>query len=157
MELWHHWPWYFFLHVAAPARELVVPQPIQANLSAPDTQMAGWKTLDDLSLLPLIRDHSYVRPQVIFKHSTRCSVSSGALSRLNQHEFPPQSDFYFLDIIRYRPVSGEIAETFNVRHESPQIILLWQGNPVYHESHRGISFSSLEQVLGTLVIPEPGN
>ncbi|MBL7729010.1 MAG: bacillithiol system redox-active protein YtxJ [Dinghuibacter sp.] len=114
--------------------------------------MSGWKPLTDSSLLEQVSKDSHTRPQVIFKHSTRCSVSSGALSRLNQHVFPEQADFYFLDLIRFRSVSNEVAEVFHIRHESPQIILLWQNQVVYHASHRQIVFDKLAEQLSALTV-----
>jgi len=116
--------------------------------------MIWWKALDDMSLLHAARDNSFVRPQVIFKNSTRCSVSSGALSRLNRNDDPENADFYLLDLIRYRHISNEIAEQFGITHESPQLLLIWQGKVVYHESHSRISFDELDQQIGTLTPAE---
>lgn len=109
--------------------------------------MIGWKPLDDISLLTTIRDDSFVRPQVIFKHSTRCGISSGALSRMNRNDDLPGTDTYLLDLIRNRQISNAIAEDFGVAHESPQILLVWQGRVVYRDSHGAISYDKLEQEL----------
>lgn len=109
--------------------------------------MLGWKKLDDIALLPVIRDDSFERPQVIFKHSTRCSVSSGALSRMNRNEDPAGADIYLLDLISYRDISNTLAAHYDIRHESPQLLLVWLGKVVYHESHSAISYEKLEQQL----------
>ena len=90
-----------------------------------------------------IKANSNHRPQVIFKHSTRCAVSSMAMSRLERHEPPDELDFYFLDIISNRQVSGKIAYDFKVRHESPQILLIKDGVCVYDESHSGIEMKEI--------------
>jgi bacillithiol system protein YtxJ len=106
-------------------------------------QLTATEQLDD------IRVKSIQRPQVIFKHSTRCSVSSMALNRLEREEAPENTDFHFLDLIQYRTLSGEIADTFQVHHESPQILLIKNAECVYDESHQGISMQELaEQIAG---------
>lgn len=112
--------------------------------------MTGWKSLTASSELEQVRTASFVRPQVIFKHSTRCGISSGALSRLNQHVFPEDADFHLLDLIQYRSLSNEIAVEWNIRHESPQLLLIWQNKVVYHASHRQIIYTELTQQLSGL-------
>ena len=106
-------------------------------------QLTATEQLDD------IRVKSIQRPQVIFKHSTRCSVSSMALNRLEREEAPENADYHFLDLIQYRTLSGEIADTFQVHNESPQILLIKNAECVYDESHQGISMQELaEQIAG---------
>jgi len=89
----------------------------------------------------LTRSHQY--PQVIFKHSTRCSISSMVLHRLERDEVPTGADFYFLDLLKYRPISSAIAERFQVHHESPQIIVIKNGEVVYDESHMSIQMQEI--------------
>lgn len=107
----------------------------------------NWIPLTELAQLDLIKKQSFDSPQVIFKHSTRCSISSMALNRLERETPPSNTHFYFLDLIKYRAISNEIAEQFNVYHESPQILVIKNGECVYDESHQGISmFEIAEQV-----------
>lgn len=84
---------------------------------------------------------------MIFKHSTRCATSSMAKSRLERSEPPGITDFYFLDLIKYRDLSNRIAEDFNVHHASPQVLLIKNEICVYDESHNGIRMSEIEQHL----------
>ena len=98
-----------------------------------------WIEINDLSVLEQIKTKSFLQPQVIFKHSTRCSVSSIAKNRLDKSEQPEGTDFYFLDLIKHRDVSSAIAELFQVHHESPQVLLIKNGECVYDESHYAIS------------------
>ncbi|MDO9374230.1 MAG: bacillithiol system redox-active protein YtxJ [Bacteroidota bacterium] len=109
----------------------------------------NWKDLTEEAQLTEIKEASKTRPQVIFKHSTRCSISAVAKSRLERSTPPSDVDFYFLDLIRYRPVSNKTAEEFAVYHESPQLLLIKNGECVYDESHSGISMADLEDQLGT--------
>ena len=70
-----------------------------------------------------------------------------AKSRLERNEQPEAGDFYFLDLIRYRSLSNQIAEDFAVAHESPQILLIKNTECVYEESHSGIQMDEiLEQI-----------
>ncbi len=104
----------------------------------------NWIPLTDEAQLSTISTRSSEKPQVIFKHSTRCSISSMALSRLERADATDAIDFYYLDLIKYRPISAQIAELFHVAHESPQILLIQNGTCTYDESHMGIS---MEEIL----------
>jgi bacillithiol system protein YtxJ len=107
----------------------------------------NWIPLTSESQLQEIIDLSKTTPQVIFKHSTRCSISSMALNRMEQADQPANIDFYYLDLIQYRPISQQIAELFSVFHESPQVLLIKDGNCTYSETHMGIRMDELiEQV-----------
>ena len=87
------------------------------------------------------------KPQVIFKHSTRCSLSNVVKNRLEKAQAPGDIDFYYLDLLNYRPVSNAIAETFSIEHESPQVLLIKDGKCVYNESHMGIDMEELKDQL----------
>lgn len=108
-----------------------------------------WIDLTSLDQLEAIRSKSAERPQVIFKHSTRCSISSMALARLNRSEQPADTDFYLLDLIQYRAISNAIADDFQVYHESPQVLVIRNGACVYDESHNGISMDEIVESVQT--------
>ncbi len=112
--------------------------------------MPDWITLTDIEQLIAIKEKSYEKPQVLFKHSTRCSVSSVALKRMEKGGIISGADFYFIDLFRFRKISGKIAETFNVYHESPQILLIENGERVYNESHPGITMQELSDQIFSL-------
>lgn len=84
------------------------------------------------------------QPQVIFKHSTRCSISSVAKNRLERANVPDNAAFYFLDLLAYRSLSNSIAERFAVDHESPQILVIKNGKCVYDESHMSIDMEEIK-------------
>jgi len=102
-----------------------------------------WIHLTDEELLKQIISKSQIRPQVIFKHSSRCSISSMALQRLQRVSQPSDIDFYFLDLLSYRNLSNKIAQLFKVPHESPQVLLIRDGLCIYEESHMGISMNDI--------------
>lgn len=105
----------------------------------------NWIHINNEAQLNEIIQKSSGKPQVIFKHSTRCSISSVALNRLQKAGFSDQIDFYYLDLISYRPLSNKIAELFKVQHESPQVLLIKEGKCIYDESHMGISMDEIEE------------
>jgi bacillithiol system protein YtxJ len=105
----------------------------------------NWISLNNPSQLQQIIQHSITRPQVIFKHSTRCPISSMAKNRLEKNTPPANTDFYYLDLIAYRAVSDQISEDFNVQHESPQVLLIKNGECVYNESHSGIRMDEISE------------
>lgn len=86
---------------------------------------------------------------VIFKHSTRCSISMMARKRfeLDADTLPAAVPFYFLDLIAFREISNAVADTFKVHHESPQLLLIRDGQCIYEASHGEISAEELlEQI-----------
>lgn len=104
----------------------------------------NWIPLLNEQQLEEIKTNSANRPQVIFKHSSRCSISSMARNRLDKNAFPRGIDFYFLDILNHRNISNKIASDFMVHHESPQVLLINKGACVYDESHSGIQMDEIK-------------
>ena len=102
-----------------------------------------WIHLTDDDQLKQVVTKSHIKPQVIFKHSTRCSISAVALQRLQKVSQPSDIDFYFLDLLSYRQLSNQVADTFDVVHESPQILLIRNGECVYDESHMSIQMKEI--------------
>lgn len=102
-----------------------------------------WINLTDESQLQKIKEKSIVRPQLIFKHSTRCGISSMAKARLDRSSPLDGMDFYFLDLITHRNISNKISSDFNVYHESPQVLIIKDGESVYDESHSAIDMQQI--------------
>ncbi|RZS92579.1 bacillithiol system redox-active protein YtxJ [Aquimarina brevivitae] len=100
-----------------------------------------WKSLTTMEQLDTIEKESKTRPQVIFKHSTRCGISRMALNGFERGfgYQDNQVDLYFLDLLNYRDLSQEIASRFQVWHESPQMIIIKNGETVAHQSHSAIN------------------
>lgn len=105
----------------------------------------NWIEITQESQLTDVKEKSKAKPQLIFKHSTRCSISSMAKSRLERGTTPDGIDFYYLDLIKYRNISQKIVDEFDVSHESPQVLLIKNGVCVYDESHSGISMDEIAQ------------
>lgn len=98
-----------------------------------------WKALDSADQLNDIKQQPGY--SVIFKHSTRCSISMMAKRRfeLDWDQFPEELPLYFLDLIKHRDISNQVAEQFQVHHESPQLLLIKDGECILDQSHGGIS------------------
>jgi bacillithiol system protein YtxJ len=105
--------------------------------------LMNWIPLTTQEQLETIKASSETEPVVIFKHSTRCSISAVAKARLERAEAPDKINFYYLDLIKYRGVSDAIETTFGVSHESPQVLLIKEGKCVYDESHSAIDMQEL--------------
>ncbi|HEX8040658.1 MAG TPA: bacillithiol system redox-active protein YtxJ [Chryseosolibacter sp.] len=109
-----------------------------------------WITLKDLKQLDEIRAQSKEQPVLIYKHSSRCSISRTAFDRLERKwdsGAVAGMKRYFLDLISYREVSNQIAEQFLVEHQSPQILVIKDGQSILDLSHYEIDFEHIRSVL----------
>ena len=86
---------------------------------------------------------------LIFKHSTRCAISSVALNRFENSWKPAEKQvaIYFLDLLKYRSISDQISKKYNIPHESPQALLIKNGKCIYSNSHSGISAADVLSAL----------
>lgn len=113
-----------------------------------------WITLDSESQINEIIKASHEMPCLVFKHSTRCSISSMAKNRLDKKSdaltVPVKA--YYLDLIRFRNISNALTEAFHVHHESPQILLIKNGLCVHDASHMDVSIREINEGLDAKVI-----
>jgi bacillithiol system protein YtxJ len=108
-----------------------------------------WNSINSVEQIEQIKEESREQPVVIFKHSTTCSISATAKSRLERQWADAGLENvkpYYLDLLNYRPVSAEIAQSFAVKHESPQLLLIKDGQCQYHGSHLGISLQEVKKL-----------
>lgn len=108
----------------------------------------AWRPLTDLGQLNEIIQESVAKPVLLFKHSTRCGVSRMTLKQFeNEYDLADQVTPYFLDLLEYRSISNAIAERFGVEHQSPQLLLIRNGQAVYDASHSAIAVDSLRRYI----------
>ena len=88
---------------------------------------------------------SQEKPQVIFKYSSCCQSSEVVFQRLQKNCCPGEIDFHFLDLNSYNDISEKVSATFGVPHQSPQILVINEGQCVFHESHPEISLEGILQ------------
>jgi thioredoxin 1 len=105
--------------------------------------------LSDVDELEAAIAESRERPVLLFKHSRYCGVSCEALdelhSHIDRHEGP--TSYKMITVQTHRPVSDAAAARFNVRHETPQALLLRDGKVVWNASHFRITADQLDRVL----------
>lgn len=108
-----------------------------------------WIALNSTEQLSEIRERSKIRPQFIFKHSTTCGISRMVFGMFSE-SYPLDknvADLYYLDLHAYRQVSNEVGITFQVLHQSPQLLVIKNGETVFHTSHGTITEVNLEQFV----------
>ncbi|HMS67483.1 MAG TPA: bacillithiol system redox-active protein YtxJ [Saprospiraceae bacterium] len=105
-----------------------------------------WKSLTSFDDIETINKESFDAPVVILKHSRTCSISAMAKMRL-EDKWDLELDAYYLDILSYRNLSNALAEKYQVHHESPQLLLIKNGECTYDASHFDISVAELKESL----------
>ncbi len=110
----------------------------------------SWKELKSDQDLDFAIALTNQTPIMLFKHSTRCSISTTALSRLERNwndgiDIQP----FFLDLIQYRSLSNLIENKFFIKHESPQVLVLYKGECIYHASHLEINYKSITKATSS--------
>lgn len=94
----------------------------------------------------------FEKPQVIYKHSYSCAVSLFAKSSLESglESASKQADFHLVDVIAQRELTKKIAETTGIRHESPQVIVMYNGFPFWNASHGDVQIDALRDALNEI-------
>lgn len=113
-----------------------------------------WRTVSSEEILDDILAPSNERPQVIFKHSNQCGTSFFAKKNLevvNKTELE-QVDLHLIDVIHQRMLSRYLSEKVGVRHESPQLFVLKEGQVIWSGSHHQVNadnlMNAINQALG---------
>ncbi|AMA50618.1 MULTISPECIES: bacillithiol system redox-active protein YtxJ [Flavobacterium] len=109
----------------------------------------NWNTIKTEQEVLNIVEKSNNKPQVIFKDSVTCGISAFAKERLTNgfNLIENICDFNYLDLLTYRSVSNFIAETLEVIHQSPQIIVLINGKVIYRDSHHTIEAHKIAEKI----------
>jgi bacillithiol system protein YtxJ len=106
----------------------------------------NWLNLESVEQLQSIKASSKTNPVLIFKHSTQCSISRTALDRLERNWNGGEMEAvkpFLLDLLKHRDLSNQIASLFSVEHESPQVLLIENGEAVYDRSHFSIDYRDI--------------
>lgn len=102
--------------------------------------------IQTIDRLDEIDQASFQEPQIIYKHSTTCELNQMTWNELQQSDF----DLHYLDLLTYRPISNAIEARYQVRHESPQILIIKDGKCIYHVSHRKIKNTEIKAFLASI-------
>lgn len=103
----------------------------------------NWLPLTDPAQLDAVDEASAERAVLLFKHSTRCSISSAALDRLERAWTAADDAAHpscLLDLLRHRDISNAIAGRYAVEHASPQVLVIRNGRCIHHASHFDITY-----------------
>lgn len=109
-----------------------------------------WLPLTDAAQVAALADESRQHPVIVFKHSTTCSISAAAKAKIERQWAASGLDgvpIYYLDLLRFRPLSAQIAEQFGVQHESPQLLLIQNGEATFNASHMGIRLDAVKAAV----------
>lgn len=114
-----------------------------------EEKVLPWIPLSELQQLNHIENKSATKTQVIFKHSTRCGISSMVMNQfVDAYNLTEKDlDLYYLDLLNYRDISNEIAAKFQVMHESPQLLVIKNGVVVAQDSHGAINEIDLNRFV----------
>jgi len=104
------------------------------------------QSVDDLN--DALRE-STTRPVLLFKHSLTCPISTRAFDELRSYlnNADPRISYKLITVQTAPAVSDEAASRLQVRHQSPQAILVKHGAEIWHASHYDITASALEQAI----------
>lgn len=113
-----------------------------------EEKVLPWQALTEVSQLDEIEKRSSTTTQVIFKHSTRCGISSMVMNQfVSMYDIDAKLDLYYLDLLSYREVSDEVGYKFQVIHQSPQLLIIKNGTTVAHASHGAINDLDLSKFI----------
>lgn len=106
---------------------------------------------DQLKEVCVLSERNDIKAVLILKHSTRCSISSMALNRLERSWTLSEKEVpvYYLDLLKYRNVSDKIEDIFGITHQSPQILVIKNGKSIYTSSHSDISTPEIEAAINS--------
>lgn len=108
-----------------------------------------WIPLTSLKQLEAIKNESKAETIFIFKHSTRCGISSMVIKRFENlfDESMKNIKVYYLDLLNYRTISDEVGYTFQVMHQSPQLLVIRNEAAIFDASHYDITNIDIQKYL----------
>ncbi|MEO9570050.1 MAG: bacillithiol system redox-active protein YtxJ [Polaribacter sp.] len=109
----------------------------------------NWIPLTSLGQLEEIKEISKTESVFIFKHSTRCGISSMVIKHFEAlfTEEHKNLKVYYLDLLNYRSISEEVGYTFQVMHQSPQLLIVKNGVSIHNASHYDITLTDLSRFM----------
>lgn len=109
-----------------------------------------WDEITSTEEVDEIHLASNAKIQVIYKHSRSCGVcyiSRNSLEKM-EDDIRESIDLYMVDVIRDRPISKYISEKYGIRHESPQMLIIKEGEVIWHGSHYKVKLDNLLKQVG---------
>lgn len=96
-----------------------------------------WFELTHEETLEQVITASHTQPVVLFKHSRTCPISAMAREKLIKAKSEDLLTLPVYEIIvqQSRFISDEVARRWAIKHESPQVLVIYRNRVVYHASH----------------------
>lgn len=111
--------------------------------------MAEFREITNSQELKQIFDESCQRKIILFKHSTTCPISGRAWNEVQ--DFIKDSSnavlVVMIKVIESRPVSNQVTEELGIKHQSPQVLLLFHKHVLWHTSHQAVTQSNIKKAL----------
>ena len=86
-------------------------------------------------------------PIVFYKHSATCGLSARARREMERFAEESEAPIFEVVVQEARPVSNTIADRFSIRHETPQAIVVYQGQATFDVSHGKIKAERVENAI----------
>ena len=89
---------------------------------------------------------------MIYKHSATCELCEVAKREMHAMSDGGGLDVFEIVVQTARPLSNHVEAHFGIRHESPQVIILHKGMPVFNASHLKVTQSRVQDAISTLAM-----
>ena len=99
----------------------------------------SYQSIHSINDFRAVLDQSKSEVVVVFKHSSTCELSAAAKIEIANVNLP----VFELVVQNSRPLSNHIEDHFKIRHESPQVIIIYQEKPIYNSSHRDVTADNI--------------
>ena len=111
--------------------------------------LSGLIVLDSVDALERVIAASEERLVLLFKHSATCGTSAQAHDELVAHlsEGQHTTQHAIVTVQTHRDVSDAVATRLNVRHETPQVLLIQEGRVVWEASHFRVTADTIKDAI----------
>ena len=109
----------------------------------------NWIPFNSLEQIKTIKELSKSETILVFKHSTRCGISSMVIKRFENLFDSSMNNIkvYYLDLLNFRAISDEVGYSFQVQHQSPQLLIIRNEVAVLNVSHYDITTVNIQKYL----------
>jgi bacillithiol system protein YtxJ len=110
-------------------------------------QSTNFAPVTDAGELDELLARSHDAPVILFKHSTTCPISARAHRQMSELSNDVAGRISLVIVQRARELSRRVAEQTGIQHESPQTIILRNGQAVWSASHFDITAEAVTQAV----------
>ena len=109
----------------------------------------NWIPFNSLEQIKTIKELSKSETIFVFKHSTRCGISSMVIKRFENLFDSSMNNIkvYYLDLLNFRAISDEVGYSFQAQHQSPQLLIIRNEVAVLNVSHYDITTVNIQKYL----------